>query len=175
MEEYFDIVDAEDRIIGVARRDECHGNPALIHRTAHVHVFSSAGELLLQKRAASKDIQPGKWDTAVGGHLARGESYEQAACREMKEEIGIDANPPLEHIFDAKIRNDIESENTRAFRLVSDGPFHFDQEEIDALRFWSPEELAQALGTGRLTPNLEEEIHELHRLGLLSMPEIEAG
>ena len=67
--EFFDIVDDEDRVIGQAPRSQCHGDPRLVHRVAHVLVFNSRGELLLQKRSVTKDIQPGKWDTSVGGHL----------------------------------------------------------------------------------------------------------
>ena len=68
--------------VGVAPRRECHGNPKLLHRTVHVVVFHpETGAILLQKRAVTKDIQPGKWDTAVGGHLALGEDYETGARR----------------------------------------------------------------------------------------------
>ena len=67
--EWFETVDVTDRVVGRARRSECHGNPALVHRTAHVVVFSSDGRLLLQKRPAHKDIQPGRWDTAVGAYV----------------------------------------------------------------------------------------------------------
>ena len=81
--ELFEIVDDNDLVIGTAPRRECHGNPALVHRAAHVLVFNRAGQLLLQKRSASKDIQPGKWDTSVGGHLDPGENYLTAAVREM--------------------------------------------------------------------------------------------
>ena len=64
-------------------RSECHRNPGLIHRAVHVFVLDGAGRIYLQKRAGSKDIQPGRWDTSVGGHLVPGESYEQGAAREM--------------------------------------------------------------------------------------------
>ena len=67
--EIFDIVDENDRVIGQAPRSECHGNPALVHRVAHVLVFNSRGELLLQKRSQAKDIQPGKWDTILGAYV----------------------------------------------------------------------------------------------------------
>jgi isopentenyldiphosphate isomerase len=161
MAEWFEIVDEQDEVIGRALRSDCHGNPELVHRTAHVVVFSSDGRILLQKRAANKDIQPGKWDTAVGGHLAPGETYEQGARREMNEELGIPTDLPITWLFRSKIRNEIESENVGVFQLVYDGPFHAQEEEIDELKFWSPGKLRQAMGTGVLTPNLEVEIRRL--------------
>ena len=167
MGEWFEIVDENDLVIGKARRAECHGNPALLHRTAHVHVFSNDGRLLLQKRSPRKDIQPGKWDTAVGGHLAPGETYEQGARREMREELGIPPDLPLRWLFRSKIRNEIESENAGVFQLVCDGPFRQQEEEIDELRFWHPGALRRALGTDAFTPNLEQEIRRLFAEGLL--------
>jgi isopentenyldiphosphate isomerase len=165
--ERFEIVDENDRVVGTALRRECHGNPALVHRTAHVVVRSGDGRMLLQKRSAGKDIQPGKWDTAVGGHLRPDESYEQAARREMAEEIGAPPGLPLRHLFDARIRNRVESENVRVFGLTYEGPFAAQAGEIEELRFWSPGETERALGTGVFTPNLEAEIGELRARGLL--------
>ena len=88
--EPFELYAAEEyRVVGRATRCECHGNPALVHAVARVHVWDRAGRLLLQLRSASKDIQPNKWDTAVGGHLLPGEEAEAAARREMAEELGV--------------------------------------------------------------------------------------
>jgi isopentenyl-diphosphate delta-isomerase type 1 len=169
--EWFETVDENDVVIGRALRSECHGNPRLIHRTAHVVVFSQDGRLLLQKRAANKDIQPGKWDTAVGGHLAPGETYEQAARRETAEELGIPVHGlAFERIFDLRIRNPIESENVRVFKITCDGPFDPPVAEIDELRFWSTAELRAALGRGIFTPNLEVELKRLTKAGLLGNP-----
>ena len=86
--EIVDRVDDQDRVIGTASRSACHADPNLIHRAVHVLVFNGQGELLLQLRSLSKDIQPGKWDTSVGGHLDPGEDYRAAAVREMGEELG---------------------------------------------------------------------------------------
>lgn len=163
-DEIFEIVDEDNNVIGTALRSECHGNPALIHRTSHVVVFHPDGRLLLQKRSADKDIQPGKWDTAVGGHLAPGEDFEQAARREMQEELGISGDIALEFLFDAKIRNEIESENTRVFGAVYPGPFDFQQEEIDEVRFWSRAELMDSEYRKEFTPNLIVELEELFKL-----------
>jgi isopentenyl-diphosphate delta-isomerase type 1 len=156
MDDWFEVVDEHDRVIGRARRSECHGNPALVHRVAHVLVFNSNGQLLLQKRSMNKDIQPGKWDTSVGGHLDPGEDYLTAARREMQEELGI-KNCPLTFMYHSRIRNEIESENVGTFLAVYDGEIHFPQDEIDAVRFWRPEEIDSSLGHDIFTPNFEEE------------------
>jgi isopentenyl-diphosphate delta-isomerase type 1 len=154
--EYFEIVNERGEVIGKAPRSECHGNPALIHRAVHVLVFNKKGELLLQLRSKDKDIQPGKWDTSVGGHLGLGESYEQAAAREMAEELGIEP-PELEYLYDYPLRNEIESENIRSFLAVFDGPFKPQIEEIDEIKFWTLEEIDLSLGKGVFTPNFETE------------------
>ena len=130
-EEIFDIVDEDNNIIGKAPRSECHGNPALIHRTSHVVVYHPDGRILLQKRSHKKDLLGGVWDTAVGGHLDLGETFEEAARREMVEELGVSKDLPLEFICDWKIRNEVESENVGVFKTVCEGPFDFDPEEVD--------------------------------------------
>jgi len=155
-EEVFEVVDEDDRIVGQAYRSQCHGNPDLIHRVAHVLVFNSRGEVLLQKRSMSKDIQPGRWDTSVGGHLMPGEDYLEAARREAREELGLE-NPELTFLYYSKIRNSVESENVATFCTVADGPFDFDRSEIEALRFWWSEDILNQTGKGVFTPNFEEE------------------
>jgi len=155
-DELFDIVDDSDRVIGQAPRRKCHGDPSLVHRVAHVLVFNRRGELLLQKRSRHKDIQPGKWDTSVGGHLDPGEDYAAAALREMAEELGV-GGVPLTFLYRSQIRNAIESENVATYLACCDGPFQASATEIDALRFWSAAEIDAALGGGELTPNFEEE------------------
>lgn len=156
VDELFDIVDDQDRVIGQAPRRLCHGDPSLVHRVAHVLVINRRGELLLQKRSLCKDIQPGKWDTSVGGHLDPGEGYLAAAKREMFEELGVQ-DVPLTFLYHSKIRNEIESENVATYLACCDGPFVPQPKEIDALRFWRAGEIIRALGSGELTPNFEEE------------------
>ncbi len=154
--ELLDIVDEDDRVIGQAQRKICHGDRRLIHRAVHVLVFSATGRLLLQKRSMRKDIQPGRWDTSVGGHLDPGEGYRAAALREMHEELGI-CGLPLTYLYPSKIRNEIESENIQTFLCRYDGPIDFARDEIDAVRFWNAEEIEAQLGSGLFTPNFEEE------------------
>ena len=157
--ELFDLVDADNRVIGTVARAQAHGDPSLRHRAVHVMVYDRRGALLLQKRAAAKDIQPGKWDTSVGGHLAVGESYPAAAVRETREELGLvigaqDLEPLHEYVGSSAV----ETEHVRSFRVRSEGPFTAPPEEIEELRFWTPAELRAALGSGVLTPVLEHEL-----------------
>ena len=165
-EELLDLVDADNTVIGTVARSRVHGEPALRHRAVHVLVYDDRDRLLLQKRSSAKQIQPGKWDTSVGGHLAAGESYLAAAVREAAEELGlaIDA-AALAPVHEYVWRSAVETEHVASYRIENGGPFRPHPEEVDEVRFWSPEELRGAAGSGALTPMLE---HELALLGVLA-------
>ena len=90
-QEIFPLVDEEGTVVGSATRGECHSGSKLLHPVVHLHVFNSRGEVYLQRRPDWKDIQPGKWDTAVGGHIDYGENPSDALRREVREELGIEA------------------------------------------------------------------------------------
>ena len=161
--ELFDIYDESGNRIGTALRSECHGNPALLHRTAHVVVIHpETGDILLQKRSKTKRIQPGKWDASVGGHISAGESIAEALLRETAEEIGLQQQTgDFKFLFEYEIHNEIESELATVFRLNSAGPFQFPEDEIDELRFFPAEELKQRLAEGNtadMTPILQKEL-----------------
>ena len=160
MREVFDIVDDADAVIGRASRGEVHGNPALIHRVAHVLVFNRHGELYLQRRAMNKDVQPGKWDTSVGGHVDCGETYDAAAVRELEEELGIGgANPAL--LWKYLHRNEYESEYVCTYRIQYDGEIRYDSHEIIEGRFWKIIEIRDHLESGVFTPNFVDEFRRL--------------
>ena len=160
--EIFDRVDEYDNVIGSAEREEFHGNPGMIHRVAHVLVFDSSGELFLQKRALNKDVQPGKWDTSVGGHVDSGESYEKAAYREMKEELGIEG-VPLEFLYRYLHSNDYETEYVSTYRCFWNGAIDVNKNEIDEGCFWSLEKIRSS-DLKLFTPNFLDELERLSRI-----------
>ena len=165
-EEIFDIYDSAGNCIGTAPRSCCHGDPSLLHRAIHVVVFHPDGKrMLLQKRLKTKRIQPGKWDSAVGGHLASGEDYETAARRELAEELGISTPVELKHLFDSRIRNEIESEDVRVFSAVIGEGFKFDPGEIETIRFWTFAELENGENRKEFTPQLCFELDMLKKQG----------
>lgn len=159
LEEMFPLVDDEGNIVGAASRGECHNGSKLLHPVVHLHLFNSRGELYLQRRPLWKDIQPGKWDTAVGGHVDLGESVEMALRREVREELGItDFTPEMltHYVFESAT----ERELVFVHRTTYDGPVS-PSEELDGGRFWSLDEIRQQLGSGLFTPNFEGEIQRL--------------
>ena len=155
-EERFDVVDEHDQVVGSALRSEVHGNPDLIHRVAHVLVFSSSGRLYLQLRAHWKVVQPDRWDTSVGGHVDAGESYEQAAKREMREELGI-KGAQIAPLYRYLHRNEFESEMVTTFRTEWDGPVVPDPSEIARGRFWTLQEI-ESSDPSLFTPNFLDEL-----------------
>ena len=161
-QEIFPIVDEQGTVIGKATRGECHSGTRLLHPVVHLHVFNKQGDVYLQKRPEWKDIQPGKWDTAVGGHLDYGETPEEALRREVREELGMtDFTPSFigKYVFESQR----ERELVYVHRTIYDGEIQPSKEELDGGRFWTMQEIREAMGQGVLTPNFE---HEFQRFFL---------
>ena len=159
-EEIFPIVNSEGEVIGSATRSECHAGTFILHPVVHLHIFNSKGELYLQKRVMTKTIQPGKWDTAVGGHVDYGENVEDALLRETREELGVKDFVP-EFLMRYEFRSTIEAEMVYIYRCTYDGSFALDSAEVDEGRFWSLDEIRDNIGKGVFTPNFESEIERL--------------
>lgn len=156
--EMFPLVDEAGNVVGAATRGECHNGSRLLHPVVHLHLFNSRGELYLQKRPEWKDIQPGKWDTAVGGHVDLGESTEIALRRETEEEIGITDFEP-EFVTAYLYDSETERELVFVYRTVYDGTVK-PTDELDGGRFWPVGEIRGNLGKGVFTPNFEMEIEK---------------
>lgn len=154
--EHFDILDDDGCVIGAASRRECHAGTFLLHGVVHVMVERSDGTVLLQKRSPAKDVQPGKWDTSVGGHIGSGERVEDALRREAAEELGI-ADAEFRFMYRYVMESAVEREMVWTYRCVWDGPVAFDPEEITEVRVFSPDEIDRLLGTGFFSPNFEDE------------------
>lgn len=154
--ELFPRVDAEGNVLGSITRGEAHNGSRILHPVVHLHLFNSHGELFLQRRPEWKDIQPGKWDTACGGHVDFGENPQQALKREVSEELGVTSFTPTfidKYVYDSLT----ESELVYVNATIYDGEVSPSTSELDGGRFWTKEEITANIGKGIFTPNFESE------------------
>ena len=143
-EDIFDVVNDDDEIIGREPRSVVHAR-GLRHRAVHVLVYNAAGQLFLQKRSMTKDNDPGLWDSSCSGHVDSGESYAVAAERELMEEIDLLVDEPMEELFKIEASAGTGWEFAVIYRTESEGPFTLCPEEIDEGRWFTPEEIDNAL------------------------------
>lgn len=142
------VVNPDDKIIGYRTRRDCHHDKSLIHRVVGLLIYNKKGQMLLQKRSGTKDLQPGKWGISVGGHVTKGQTYEQALQRETLEELGIISK--FTFIKKWIIYSPQETEMSSLYRAINDGPFKTDPKEISEIRFFDIDEIAHLAATGRL-------------------------
>lgn len=130
MEEYLDVINENDEVIGKATKEECH-KKKLLHRGSCVLIFNKKGELLIQKRSRLNINWKGYWAASAGGHVYVGETYEDAAKRELEEELDI-VTDNLEFLF--KIIDESCPSIDAVFKCIHDGPFKLN-EEVEILEF----------------------------------------
>ena len=129
-------VDANDKITRPTTKTEAH-EKGLIHRVAAILIFNRKGELLLQHRR-----EDGLVEHSVGGHVRLGETYYQAARRELFEELGIESQ--LTKI--GKFLSDREYKHYfTLFKTQYDGNFQINHEEVIGVYFQSISEIAKDL------------------------------
>jgi isopentenyl-diphosphate delta-isomerase type 1 len=154
--EVLTVVDSNDKVVGSAPFDEVY-EKKLIHRLVHVLVFNSKGDMLLHKRAKDKSFCGGYWNSSAGGHVRDGEEYEDAASRELKEELGVDCNLDF---FSKELYVDKEmqiglTKFMEIYKCVCEGPFDIDSNEVEKVEFCSIKKIRRMIESGeRFTPEL---------------------
>ena len=138
--EILSVVNEEDLVIGQRRRDEIH-SLNLFHRSIHVLVFNSNGEIFLQKRGLLKQESPGLWASSVSGHVDAGESYDVACIREIEEEIGIKINYIPKKLFKLKPSKLTANEFSWVYYLETDQLLNPNLSEIEMGKWFSKENL----------------------------------
>lgn len=165
--EYFPIVESNGLVIGRSTREYCHGGSKPLHPVIHIHIIDRFCRIYLQKRAMNKDIQPGKWDTAVGGHVSYGESIVEAVYREAYEELRFQEFNPI-HLETYEFESPVEREMVSVFAAVGTYDLHPDPEEVAEGRWWPVEDIDANIGKGVFTPNFESEF-KMIRKSLLAL------
>ncbi len=169
-EEMLPLVDEAGRVRGTAPRSLCHNGPGMLHPVVRLEIFDDKGGMYLQKRAKTKSIAPGLWDSAVGGHVRSGEALDAALARELNEELGValvvldSAGVKPSPLLRFKWETAVESELVFVYATSYKGPFSPDPREIEEGRFWSRKEINAAIGTGVLSQGFEYEYKLLAKM-----------
>lgn len=160
--EMFPVVDPSGLVEGIASRQYCHSGSKVLHPVVHLHIVDRFGRLYLQKRSMKKDIQPGKWDTAVGGHVDFGETLLEALFRESSEELGLREFNPV-YIESYVFESEIEKELVNVYAAVGSFTLSPDMDEVDEGRYWDIEDVEENLGKSVMTPNFEQEFVRIRK------------
>lgn len=147
-DELFDIVDEHDQVIGQATRAQAHAQ-RLFHRAVHIFVFREDGAVLMQQRSMLKDTSPGKWTSSCSGHVDAGESYDEAAVRELSEEINLKIKSAEELTFIGKHEpcRATGNEFVHLYTLTTKESPVGDPLEVEKLLWMQPEEVNQRLAS----------------------------
>lgn len=165
-EEWVPLVNEKGEIIGKAPRSQVHNGSKLLHPVVHMHVINRNKAILLQKRPMSKLIQPGKWDTAVGGHISAGETLEEALKKEAFEELSLqNFSARMHRIY--KWESEIEAELVYLFTTYDYKNFSVRSDEVEEARFWTKNQIENQIGQGLFTPNFEYEFGLLKEMKIL--------
>jgi isopentenyldiphosphate isomerase/intracellular septation protein A len=154
--EWVPVLDNAGKVVGKATREQVHSGSKILHPVVHLHVFNSKGELYVQKRPSFKDIQPNKWDTAVGGHVSFKETPQKALIREAKEELNLDISEP-DFLFSYVWESEIEKEFVYVFAVKTTKTPEPNPKELDDGKFMNINDVKINLGKSFFTPNFEEE------------------
>jgi isopentenyl-diphosphate delta-isomerase type 1 len=152
-DEVYDVVDEDDNIIGKKTRRDIHKDK-LIHRSAIFFIFDKKGRIFVNQRSESKKFFPGHWSICFGGHVNSGESYEEAAVRECKEETGLEGKPFYMGYF--KHRHSTENENQKVFGFITDKEPKLDLKELQRGRFMTIQEVKKFLKEKDFLPETKD-------------------
>ncbi len=150
------VVEENGLVIGQATRQSVHGGSKLMHPVVHLHIINRDGCLYIQKRSMKKDLLPGCWDTAVGGHVDYGENLEEALYREASEELAFREFNPIflkSYVWESAR----EKELVNVFATVGNFLLEPDNDEVAEGRYWNMSEIEAHLCEGLFTPNFEQE------------------
>jgi len=155
--EWLPVVNENGDVIGKATREECHRNPNLIYPVIRMHLINESKQILLQKRSLKSDIEPGKWDAAVAGHIHYGEDIEHAVMREAQEEINF--KPEFLDLLEKRIFSAATSTALMfVFITQTKQQITANKKEVEDVRFFTFDQMKALQNEGKISVGLEQEL-----------------
>src|SRR4030042_2591668 len=152
VDEYLDLVDENDNVIGKKLRSEIYAENLSNYRVINVFIVDSKGEILMPRRTASKKIFPLCLDMSVGGHVRSGESYEEALKHETKGEVGINIeNVPCCCLGSLTPQKNGVSAFMQVYEIKSDEIPNYNKNDYFAYFWLTPKELLKRIARGEKT------------------------
>ena len=158
--EWLPVVNENGEIIGKATREECHRNPDLMYPVVRMHLINKSKQILLQKRSLKSDIEAGKWDAAVAGHIHYGEDVEHAVMREAQEEINF--KPEFLDLLEKRIfRAATSTALMFIFITQTEQQITPNKKEVEDVRFFTFDQVINLQKEGKISIGLEQELNIL--------------
>lgn len=151
--EVLDIVDSSDNVLGAATKEVVR-QKGLYSRVAFIILLNQQGELFLQQRKATKKTYPLYWSGSAAGHVKSGESYKEAAIRELEEELGI--RTELNEV--GKFVSEEDKEIVTVFIGRSEGPYMLEEDAIETAEYFSLDRLGDESPSMKRTSYLDKSV-----------------
>lgn len=148
-EELLDIYDENNRPLGVAKPRSVVHQDGSWHKTVHIYVTNDQGQYLVHLRSPHKDLHPGCWNTRLGGHVAKGKSYEETAVEELQQEVGLTVSS--KDLISSEIHksdNGTNREYSKIYFYQFNGELtdlKFNDDEVIEVRWMSPENIIESI------------------------------
>lgn len=162
-DELFCQVDKNDKLIGSVSRYLAHSHPKYIHRSICILVLNNKNELLLQKRSTQKDTYPGYWTLSTTGHITHGQTYLQAAKRELFEEVSLTSHLRRRTKLLLTLPNETEYSTIYQTKITSE-TIKFNPEEISDITWVNITSLPTFISQNLITPDALQILHHLQYL-----------
>lgn len=151
-DEILDIVDANDTVIGQARRADAYAHH-LRHRCVFILARDAEGRIFVHRRTPDKLVFPSLYDMFVGGVVGAGESYDGAALREAEEELGVSGLPRPVPLFKFLYENGAQSWWSSVYEARCELPVNPQVAEVAWHDFLPLAELERRIGTWEWVPD----------------------
>lgn len=160
-DEYFDIVDEDDNVVGRCTRKEAH-NKGILHRSVIFFIMDKKARIFVNKRTMNKHFYPGYYSVTFGGHVGSGESYGKTVLREVKEEAGISGKPVFLDSFKKRTEK-LDKENMNVYAFITEEQPKVDGTEIEYGNFMTIEQAEELMKKENFLPEAKDMLRILKK------------